>query len=83
MCNKKSTIIMAKNPIFHSRTKYIAIKSHLIRDAKTNKKIDLKYCKDGEADNKYLYKSIVTSKVRVTMRYAWSIRESKLRSIES
>jgi hypothetical protein len=32
-CDNKSAIAMAKNPIYHSRTKHIAIKHHFIREA--------------------------------------------------
>ena len=39
---------MAKNPMFHSRTKHIDIKYHFIREAKENKEIQLKHCKTEE-----------------------------------
>lgn len=39
---------MAENPIFYSRTKYINIKYHTIREAEANKEIELKHCKIEE-----------------------------------
>nr|KYP39834.1 Copia protein [Cajanus cajan] len=35
---------MAKNPVHHQRTKYIAIKYHFIKEAETTKQIQLEYC---------------------------------------
>ena len=32
-CDNKSAIAMAKNPVYHSRTRHIAIKHHFIREA--------------------------------------------------
>jgi hypothetical protein len=32
-CDKKSATAMAKNPVYHNRTKHIAIKHHFIREA--------------------------------------------------
>ena len=31
-CDNKSTIAMAKNPVFHGRTKHINIRLHFIRE---------------------------------------------------
>lgn len=44
-CDNKSAILMAKNPVHHSRTKQISIKYHFIREAVENKEIELKFCK--------------------------------------
>src|SRR5579862_3190993 len=41
LCDSKSAIAMAKNPIFHSQTKHIAIKYNFVREAKANKEIEL------------------------------------------
>ena len=45
LCDKKSAIAIAKNPIHYSRIKHIAIKYHFLRDATTNKEIDMSHCK--------------------------------------
>ncbi|KAF5930246.1 hypothetical protein HYC85_031119 [Camellia sinensis] len=45
MCDNKSAIAMAKNPVYHSRTKHIAIKHHFIREAVEDDEIQIKYCK--------------------------------------
>lgn len=43
-CNNKSTIAMAKNPVFHRSTKYIAIKHQFIREAIEGEEVQLKFC---------------------------------------
>lgn len=44
MCDNKSVIAMTKNPVYHSRSKHIAIKHHFIREAVEADEIQLKYC---------------------------------------
>ena len=39
---------MAKNLVFHSRTKHISIKYQFIREAEEDKEIQLKHCKTEE-----------------------------------
>ena len=43
-CDNKSAISMAKNPVFHSRTKHIDVKYNFIREAVENGVIEIKYC---------------------------------------
>ena len=43
-----SSISMAKNPVFHSRTKHIEIRHHFIRELVEDKNIELKFCKTGD-----------------------------------
>ena len=47
-CDNKSAIAMAKNPVFHNRTKHISIKYHFLREVEANKEIELKHCKTEE-----------------------------------
>ncbi|XP_071741192.1 probable disease resistance protein At1g61300 [Rutidosis leptorrhynchoides] len=47
-CDNKSAIAMAKNPVFHGRTKHIDIKYHFLREVSAKKDIELKYCKTEE-----------------------------------
>ncbi|XP_038979882.1 uncharacterized protein LOC120109997 [Phoenix dactylifera] len=46
-CDNKTAIAMAKNHVFHSRTKHIAIKHHFIRDA-IEEEVKLEFCRSGE-----------------------------------
>ncbi|XP_071700490.1 uncharacterized protein [Rutidosis leptorrhynchoides] len=47
-CDNKSAIAIAKNPVFHGRTKHIDIKYHFLRESYAKKDIELKYCKTEE-----------------------------------
>ena len=46
--DSKSAIAMAKNLVFHSRTKHINIRYHFIRETEANKEIQLKHYKTKE-----------------------------------
>ncbi|KAI5336535.1 hypothetical protein L3X38_015803 [Prunus dulcis] len=45
LCDNTSAIAMAKNPIFHQKTRHISRKFHFIREAIQAKEIELIYCK--------------------------------------
>jgi hypothetical protein len=47
-CDNKSAIAMAKNPVYHSRTRHIAIKHHFIREAIEEGEVELKFCRSEE-----------------------------------
>jgi len=40
-----STIVLAKNPLFHDISKHINIRFHYLRDCITNKEVEVKYVK--------------------------------------
>ncbi len=42
-CDNQSTMAMAKNPIFHGRTKHIMIKYHFIKEAQ-KEEVKLVHC---------------------------------------
>lgn len=44
-CDNNSAITIAKNSIYHSQTKHIALKHHFIREAIEVGEIQLKFCK--------------------------------------
>ncbi|KAI5311342.1 hypothetical protein L3X38_000007 [Prunus dulcis] len=47
-CDNTSAIAMAKNPVFHQRSKHIKRKFHFIREAIQEEVIELLYCKGEE-----------------------------------
>jgi len=47
-CDNKSAIAIAKNLVYHSRTRHIAIKHHFIREAIEEGEIELKFCRSEE-----------------------------------
>ena len=44
-CDDKAAIAMAKNSVYNSRTRHIAIKHHFIREKIEEQEIKLVYCK--------------------------------------
>ena len=40
-CDSQSAIMLAKNPVFHAKTKQIAVKYHFIRDVLEDKLMEL------------------------------------------
>lgn len=47
-CDNKSAIAMAKNPVFHSRTRHINIKHHFIRSVIEDGDVQLVFCNSQE-----------------------------------
>jgi hypothetical protein len=43
--NNSSVIALAKNLVFHERSKHIDIRFHYLRDCIANKKVEVKYVK--------------------------------------
>ncbi|KAM1196494.1 hypothetical protein ACFX2J_022854 [Malus domestica] len=62
MCDNTSTIAIAKNPMFHQKTRHISRKFHFIRDAIQEKKIKLVYCKSEEQMADILTKALPKEK---------------------
>ncbi|KAL0438935.1 UNVERIFIED_CONTAM: Retrovirus-related Pol polyprotein from transposon TNT 1-94 [Sesamum latifolium] len=50
MMDNKSTIALAKNPVFHDRSKHIDARFHFIRDCIANKEIEVEYVKTLDHD---------------------------------
>lgn len=46
--DNKSAISMAKNPVFHGRSKHIKVKFHAIREAESSQEIKLLHCNSNE-----------------------------------
>ncbi|KAL5772657.1 hypothetical protein ACOSQ2_012581 [Xanthoceras sorbifolium] len=47
-CDNVSTILMAKTPVQHGRTKHINVKFHAIREAERNEEVKLVHCRTEE-----------------------------------
>eukprot|EP00253_Pinus_taeda_P022507 PITA_22507 len=47
-CGNQSTIKLAKNPIYHARTKHIDTQHHFVREKLQSKEIDFSYCNTNE-----------------------------------
>ena len=44
-CDKKSTIALSRNHIFHKRSKHIDTRYHFIRELINNNEISMKFCR--------------------------------------
>lgn len=60
--DNKSTISMAKNPIFHGRTKHIIVKYHALKKTEANGEGKLKHCKSKDQVVNILTKSLSKAK---------------------
>ena len=47
-CDNHSCMAIAKNPIFHARTKHIEIHYHYMRELINNETVELEYCPTSE-----------------------------------
>ncbi|GJY85512.1 retrovirus-related pol polyprotein from transposon TNT 1-94 [Tanacetum coccineum] len=57
-CDNKSAVLLARNPIYHSRTKHIKIKHHYIRELIANGEIQLEECRSDAQIADVLTKSL-------------------------
>ena len=48
LCDNNSAIAIAKNYVFHSRTRHIAVKYHFIKEVILDGEVPLMYCKSEE-----------------------------------
>ena len=61
-CDSQSPILLAKNPIYHSRTKHIDVQYHFVRDMVESMKVLLKKVDTLENVADSLIKSVTTEK---------------------
>lgn len=61
-CDNKSAVMLAKNPVHHSRTKHIDIKHHYIRELIASEEIQLENCRSKEQVADLLTKSLPQAK---------------------
>nr|GEY37939.1 putative Gag-Pol polyprotein, identical [Tanacetum cinerariifolium] len=57
-CDSKSAVLLARNPIYHGRTKHIEIKHHYIRELIANGEVQLEECRSDEQIADVLTKSL-------------------------
>ena len=48
LCDNSSTIQLSNNPVFHERSKYIAVRFHFLRDLVNDQVVRLTYCCSNE-----------------------------------
>ena len=77
-CDNKSAIAMAKNPVYHSRTRHIAIKHHFIREAIEEGEIELNFCRSEEQIADILTKALPKDKFQI-LREALGVQEHHIK----
>uniref|UniRef100_A0A251UJX2 Putative ribonuclease H-like domain-containing protein n=1 Tax=Helianthus annuus TaxID=4232 RepID=A0A251UJX2_HELAN len=58
LCDNKSTISSAKDPVYHGKSKYIRIKYHFIRDLIKNDEVEVRFCTTKEQAADILTKAL-------------------------
>ena len=76
--DNKSTIALAKNPVFHDRSKHIDTRFHYIRECITRKEVQVEYIKsqDQVAD---IFTKPLKFEDFIKMRYLLGVTKSSLR----
>ncbi|KAG8501874.1 hypothetical protein CXB51_004547 [Gossypium anomalum] len=61
-CDNKSAVAIAKNPIFHGRTKHFSIKLHVVREIEQAREIELVHCNSEDQVADIFTKALCTSR---------------------
>ncbi|KAG8475459.1 hypothetical protein CXB51_032225 [Gossypium anomalum] len=61
-CDNKSAVAIAKNPIFHGRTKHFSIKLHVVREMEQAREIELIHCNSEDQVADIFTKALCTSR---------------------
>lgn len=58
MCDNRSSLKLAENPVFHSRSKHIDIRHHYVREVLQDKEIGVRYIPSEEQVADFLTKAL-------------------------
>lgn len=61
-CDNKSAVLLAKNPMFHCRTKHVEIKHHFIKELMSKQEVKLESCGTKEQLADLMTKSLLLKK---------------------
>ena len=61
-CDNMSAIVMAKNHIFHAKSKHIELYYHFIRDLVSKRKVNMEFISTNEQPADFLIKAIIIEK---------------------
>jgi hypothetical protein len=77
-CDNKSAIAMAKNPVFHSRTRHINIKHHFIRSVIEDGDVQLVFCSSQDQLADIFTKALPRGRFQ-QLREAMGVREQHIK----
>ncbi|XP_052194172.1 uncharacterized mitochondrial protein AtMg00810-like [Diospyros lotus] len=77
-CDNKSAIAIAKNPVYHSRTKHIVVKYHFIHEAIEDGVVELKYCRIKEQVTDIFAKALPRAKFQ-QLREALGVQKQHIK----
>lgn len=69
---------MAKNPVFHGRTKHIAIRHHFIREAIEDEEVQLSFCKTNDQVADIFTKALPREKIQ-KLRESLGVQEQHIK----
>ncbi|KAA3486343.1 laccase-2-like [Gossypium australe] len=73
--DNQSAVSIAKNPVFHGKTKHFKIKFHFVRDAEQSKEVSLVHCSSQDQLADILTKPLGTTRFergeKVTLPELW------------
>ena len=76
--DNKSAIALAKNPVFHDRSKHIDTRYHYIREGVTKMDVELEYVKTNDQADDIFTKSLKREDF-IKMRSLLGVTKSRLR----
>eukprot|EP00250_Pteridium_aquilinum_P033780 c6286_g1_i1 orf=12-515(-) len=71
-CDNQSCIALAKNPVFHARTKHIEIQYHYVRERVLAGDLRLEYCPTAEYAADIFTKASISEDLGTTSSASWS-----------
>ncbi|KAJ0890399.1 putative RNA-directed DNA polymerase [Helianthus annuus] len=76
LCDNESTIHLAKNAMFHTRTKHVDVRYHWIRDAIEDKLFELEKVHTNDNGSDMFTKPLARETLKVTGRYKFGLKQS-------
>ncbi|KAL0355686.1 UNVERIFIED_CONTAM: Retrovirus-related Pol polyprotein from transposon RE1 [Sesamum radiatum] len=81
MVDNKSAIALAKNPVFHDRSKHIDARFHFIRDCIANKEIEVEYVKTLDQVADIFTKALKKDRFQQLREMIGVVKESSLEGV--
>ena len=70
-CDNLNNIQLAKNPVFHARTKNIEVHYHFVHERVVFGEVELQYVSDGSTNCSHLHQAPCSRQVTAILGCAW------------